>query len=152
MNILLNNNQNKVLVSEELMKLIKKSIVTALNYENIFEKVEVSLLLIDNEEIQKLNKEYRDVDLITDVLSFPMYDDISEVLDEEYLYLGDIVISCERAMEQAKEFGHSVEREIGYLTVHSVLHLLGYDHMNEDDKVIMRQKEEEILEKVNLTR
>jgi probable rRNA maturation factor len=152
MNILLNNHQSKVLVSEDLMRLIKKSIVTALNYENIFEKVEVSLLLIDNEEIQRLNKEYRDVDLITDVLSFPMYDDINEALDEEYLYLGDIVISCESAMEQALEFGHSVEREIGYLTVHSVLHLLGYDHMNEDDKAIMRKKEEEILEKVNLTR
>ncbi|MEA1974777.1 MAG: rRNA maturation RNase YbeY [Bacillota bacterium] len=152
MNILLSNHQNKVPVSEELMNLIRKSITVALNYENIFEKVEVSLLLIDNEEIRKLNKEYREVDLITDVLSFPMYDDVNEALDEDYLFLGDVVVSCERAIEQAKEFGHSVEREIGYLTVHSILHLLGYDHMNEDEKAIMRKKEEEILAKVNLTR
>ncbi len=152
MNILLNNHQNKVPVSEELMDLVKKSITAALNYENIFEKVEVSLLFIDNDEIRELNKEYRGVNLPTDVLSFPMYDDISEALEEEYLYLGDIVISCEKAIEQAKDFGHSVEREIGYLTVHSVLHLLGYDHMNEEDKAIMREKEEEILKKVDLER
>ena len=152
MNILLNNHQNKVPVSEELMDLVKKSITAALNYENIFEKVEVSLLFIDNDEIRELNKEHRGVNLPTDVLSFPMYDDISEALEEEYLYLGDIVISCEKAIEQAKDFGHSVEREIGYLTVHSVLHLLGYDHMNEEDKAIMREKEEEILKKVDLER
>jgi len=152
MNILLNNHQNKVPVSKELMDLVKKSITAALNYENIFEKVEVSLLFIDNDEIRELNKEHRGVNLPTDVLSFPMYDDISEALEEEYLYLGDIVISCEKAIEQAKDFGHSVEREIGYLTVHSVLHLLGYDHMNEKDKAIMREKEEEILKKVDLER
>ncbi|MDM8533435.1 rRNA maturation RNase YbeY [Clostridiaceae bacterium HSG29] len=152
MNILLNNHQNKVPVSNELMDLVKKSITAALNYENIFEKVEVSLLFIDNDEIRELNKEHRGVNLPTDVLSFPMYDDISKALDEEYLYLGDIVISCEKAIEQAKDFGHSVEREIGYLTVHSVLHLLGYDHMNEKDKAVMREKEEEILKKVDLER
>jgi len=152
MNILLNNHQNKVPVSKDLMDLVKKSITAALNYENIFEKVEVSLLFIDNDEIRELNKEHRGVNLPTDVLSFPMYDDISEALEEEYLYLGDIVISCEKAIEQAKDFGHSVEREIGYLTVHSVLHLLGYDHMNEEEKVIMRKKEEEILKKVDLER
>jgi rRNA maturation RNase YbeY len=77
---------------------------------------------------------------------------LKEALDEDYLYLGDIVISGERAVEQAKDYGHSVEREIGYLTVHSVLHLLGYDHIDEEEKKIMRVREEEILEKINLKR
>lgn len=152
MNILLNNNQNQVKISDALMDLIRKSIVTTLETEGIEENVEISLLLIDDREIRHLNKEYRDKDAATDVLSFPMYDDLDEALDEGYLYLGDIVISGERALEQAKDFGHSVEREMGYLTVHSVLHLLGYDHMNEADKKIMRKKEEEILEKIDLKR
>lgn len=152
MNILLNNHQNKVSISEELMKLIKLSITESLKSEEIYENVEISLLLIDNEEIRELNKKHRGKDEATDVLSFPLYDDINDALDEDYLYLGDIVISCERAIEQASDFGHSVEREIGYLTVHSVLHLLGYDHMNEEDKKIMRKKEEEILEKIDLGR
>lgn len=152
MNILLSNHQDKVKISDELMALIRKSIVATLESEEIYEDVEVSLLLIDNKEIKHLNNEYRNVNEATDVLSFPMYDDLEEALDEDYLYLGDIVISGERAVEQAKDFGHSVEREIGYLTVHSVLHLLGYDHMDEEEKKIMREREEEILEKINLKR
>jgi probable rRNA maturation factor len=152
MNILLSNHQDKVKISDELMALIRQSIVATLESEEIYEDVEVSLLLIDDKEIKHLNNEYRNVNEATDVLSFPMYDDLDEALDEDYLYLGDIVISGERAVEQAKDFGHSVEREIGYLTVHSVLHLLGYDHMDEEEKKIMREREEEILEKINLKR
>ncbi len=152
MNILLSNHQNKVKISDELMALIRQSIVATLESEEIYEDVEVSLLLIDNKEIKHLNNEYRNVNEATDVLSFPMYDDLEEALDEDYLYLGDIVISGERAVEQASDYGHSVEREIGYLTVHSVLHLLGYDHMDEEEKKVMREREEMILEKINLKR
>lgn len=152
MNILLSNHQDKVKISDELMALIRKSIVATLESEEIYEDVEVSLLLIDNKEIKHLNKEYRNVNEATDVLSFPLYDNLEEALDEDYLYLGDIVISGEQAVEQAKDYGHSVEREVGYLTVHSVLHLLGYDHIEEADKKVMREKEEEILEKINLKR
>jgi len=152
MNILLSNHQDKVKISDELMALIRQSIVATLESEEIYEDVEVSLLLIDNKEIKHLNNEYRNVNEATDVLSFPMYDDLEEALDEDYLYLGDIVISGERAVEQASDYGHSVEREIGYLTVHSVLHLLGYDHMDEEEKKVMREREEMILEKINLKR
>lgn len=152
MNILLSNHQDKVKISDELMALIRQGIVATLESEEIYEDVEVSLLLIDNKEIKHLNNEYRNVNESTDVLSFPMYDDLEEALDEDYLYLGDIVISGEQAVEQAKDYGHSVEREIGYLTVHSVLHLLGYDHIDEEDKKVMRKREEEILEKMNLKR
>jgi len=152
MNILLSNHQDKVKISDELMALIRQGIVATLESEEIYEDVEVSLLLIDNKEIKHLNNEYRNVNEATDVLSFPMYDDLEEALDEDYLYLGDIVISGERAVEQAKDYGHSVEREIGYLTVHSVLHLLGYDHMDEEEKKVMREREEMILEKINLKR
>jgi len=152
MNILLSNHQDKVKISDELMALIRQGIVATLESEEIYEDVEVSLLLIDNKEIKHLNNEYRNVNESTDVLSFPMYDNLEEALDEDYLYLGDIVISGEQAVEQAKDYGHSVEREIGYLTVHSVLHLLGYDHIDEEDKKVMRKREEEILEKMNLKR
>ncbi len=152
MNILLSNHQDKVKISDELMALIRQGIVATLESEEIYEDVEVSLLLIDNKEIKHLNNEYRNVNEATDVLSFPMYDNLEEALDEDYLYLGDIVISGERAVEQAADYGHSVEREVGYLTVHSVLHLLGYDHMDEEEKKVMREKEEAILEKINLKR
>jgi len=152
MNILLSNHQDKVKISDELMALIRQGIVATLESEEIYEDVEVSLLLIDNKEIKHLNNEYRNVNEATDVLSFPMYDNLEEALDEDYLYLGDIVISGERAVEQAGDYGHSVEREVGYLTVHSVLHLLGYDHVDEDEKKIMREKEEAILERINLKR
>ena len=152
MNILLSNHQDKVKISDELMALIRQGIVATLESEEIYEDVEVSLLLIDNKEIKHLNNEYRNVNESTDVLSFPMYDNLEEALDEDYLYLGDIVISGEQAVEQAKDYGHSVEREVGYLTVHSVLHLLGYDHIDEEEKKVMRKREEEILERMNLKR
>lgn len=116
-------------------------------------------MFADNEQIRGINCEQRDIDRATDVLSFPFLDakngDIT-VSDEDfyegYLSLGDIVISLERAKEQAEEYGHSFEREVGFLTCHSMLHLLGYDHIDEADRVIMRKKEEEILKKLKLTR
>ena len=122
------------------------------------ENFEISVLIVDNSFIKELNRNYRNVNKETDVLSFPIFEfkngklleDI--VIMEDEIPLGDIVISIEKAAQQAKEFGHSLEREIAYLTVHSVLHLLGFDHIEEDDRKVMREYEEQILQSMGLTR
>lgn len=114
--------------------------------------VEISLTLVDGEEIRELNRTYRNVDKVTDVLSFPQFDDLNELPEEEEILLGDVVICRQRAEEQAEEFGHSVEREMVYLFVHSICHLLGYDHMEEEDKKEMRAKEEAVMERIQVTR
>ena len=116
------------------------------------ERVEISLTLVDAEEIQQLNRDYRNVDKVTDVLSFPQYDDLNELPEEGEIMLGDVIICRQRAEEQAEEFGHSVEREMVYLFVHSVCHLLGYDHMDDEEKAEMRAKEESVMEQINVTR
>ena len=110
------------------------------------------MTFVSLEEIHELNREYRQVDSPTDVLSFPQFDDLDELPEEGEIMLGDVVICSDRAKEQAEEFGHSFEREIIYLFVHSVLHLLGYDHMDEDEKRIMRRREEEVMERIGLKR
>ena len=115
-------------------------------------KTEVSVTLVTDEEIHQLNKQYRNVDRPTDVLSFALDEgDEPELVDapEEHL-LGDIIISAETAQRQGEEFGHGLEREIVYLSVHGLLHLLGYDHMKEEDKKIMRAKEEEAMKAIDL--
>lgn len=157
--IFTDNTQDKIEVTDALEKLIKDVAEGVLEFEEIDEKCEVNVMFADNEQIRGINREQRDIDRATDVLSFPFLDakngDIT-VSDEDfyegYLSLGDIVISLERAKEQAEEYGHSFEREVGFLTCHSMLHLLGYDHIDEADRVIMRKKEEEILKKLKLTR
>ena len=116
---------------------------------------EVDITIVDDEEIHTLNREYRNVDRPTDVLSFALdegEEDEPELIDgpEEHL-LGDIIISAETAQRQGEEFGHGLEREIVYLAVHGLLHLLGYDHMTEEDKKIMRAKEEEALREIRLS-
>ncbi len=122
------------------------------------ENTEVGITLVDNEEIQNLNSQYRKIDSPTDVLSFAMDEtgtvetDITFVNASDLHLLGDIVISMERTVEQAKEYGHSTERELGFLTVHGMLHLLGYDHTTEEDALIMREWEEKILQKLKLVR
>ncbi len=134
---------------------IKKCINTALAMENVTVPCEVNVLVTNDRGIRIINQASRDIDKATDVLSFPMFqltagetpDDWSDYIDPEtgLCPLGDMAISLERAQEQAKEFGHSVRREIGYLTIHSVLHLLGYDHLDEGpQKAQMRKREEEI--------
>lgn len=155
----IDNNQDKINVDEELENLAKLVIKKALEYEGVNEKCEVNLMFVDNQEIKEINNEQRNIDSATDVLSFPMLDAKNgEILVsesdyfEDYLVLGDIVISLERAKEQAEEYGHSFFREVGFLTCHSILHLLGYDHMEDSDRVIMRQKEEKILSLLELTR
>ena len=116
------------------------------------DRAEISLTLVEPEEIKSLNAEYRNVDSVTDVLSFPQFEDKEQMPSEGELCLGDVVICVERAQQQAEEYGHSFEREMVYLLVHSLLHLLGYDHMDDDEKAIMRDKEEHVMEHVNLRR
>ena len=116
------------------------------------ERAEISLTLVSLEEIRELNRDYRDVDRETDVLSFPQYECIEEMPEEGELCLGDVVICLDKVKSQAEEFGHSFEREFVYLFVHSLLHLLGYDHMEDDEKTVMRAKEEATMKEINLLR
>lgn len=151
-----NYNAISELPNEE--KLIKEVVSRVLEEEKVLPEVDVYITLTNNEEIHKINKEYRDVDRPTDVLSFPMYerDGIAglknDTDDEIEKILGDIIVSIEKVREQAKEYGHSFERELAYLVTHGMLHLLGYDHMIEEEKAVMRKREEEILETLNITR
>jgi metalloprotein, YbeY/UPF0054 family len=147
-------------------KLIEQVIEQALNYEKCPYEAEINVVLTDNEGIHEINKRFREIDAPTDVLSFPMIDyqepsDFSEVEDhvEEYfnpesgeLLLGDIMISVDKVKEQADLYGHSLERELAFLTAHSMLHLCGYDHMIDEERKVMEQKQEEILELLNITR
>lgn len=139
-------------------EIIKKVTQTVLELEKIKHNLEIYITLTNNEEIHKINKEYRDVDRPTDVLSFPMYEreEISKLREDKQNeideVLGDIIISIPKVKEQAEEYGHSYERELAYLTTHGMLHLLGYDHMIDEEKVIMREHEEKVLEKLNILR
>ena len=134
--------------------LIREAIVESLVYEGFENDVQLSITFTDNEGIRAINKSYRNIDSATDVLSFPLVDfegGEEPPTDEPLLPLGDIVISLERAREQAEEFGHSYERELAFLTVHSMLHLLGYDHVNsEEEDMDMRRRQKEILEGMGL--
>ncbi|MBE3591688.1 MAG: rRNA maturation RNase YbeY [Thermoanaerobacter sp.] len=159
MNILIDNRQDKV-DTINLEKLVEKVIKTVLEVEEVIDNVEVSVSFVDNEEIRKLNKYYRGIDKPTDVLSFPLaefedtYAEVEEIEkdSEEVQPIGDIVISLEKALEQSMEYGHSFEREVAYLTAHSMLHLLGYDHETEEERKIMRKKEEEVMARLNIGR
>ncbi|MBO7209318.1 MAG: rRNA maturation RNase YbeY [Clostridia bacterium] len=142
------NNQNKIEFTKEFEQLINDTVKASFQYENVPE-ISVSVLICDDEEIHELNRQYRDIDRPTDVLSFPMYDDEGNLDPDE---LGDIVISLERAKLQSEEYGHSIERELAFLTAHSMLHLFGYDHLEEDEQKEMFYKQEEILRKLGLTR
>jgi probable rRNA maturation factor len=145
------NRQDRLKVTDEFVENIQKVCDFALNEEGLKEKYQISLLFVDNEEIREINNDTRKIDRETDVLSFPMLD-YEEGKDGDELVLGDMVLSLERALEQSEEYGHSYEREVSYLVVHSILHLLGYDHMIEEDKKRMRQREEEILNKLEIRR
>ena len=116
------------------------------------ELCEISLSVVSPEEIRELNAAYRDKDSVTDVLSFPQYDDLAEIENESEISLGDVVICDEVAHAQAEEYGHSYEREFVYLFVHSVHHLLGYDHMEPDEKDEMRRHEEQVMSAIGITR
>ena len=161
------NRQNVIEVTDELINIINEVCDLALKDEEVVMPYQISLLFVDNKEIRQINNETRGIDKATDVLSFPMLDypenmvfknvyknkKFNEIyLDGDELVLGDMVLSLERAKEQSIEYNHSFEREVCYLVVHSILHLLGYDHMNDEDKSKMRAREEEILGKLNINR
>lgn len=153
MNLLITNEQSKAEFSAEYESLIEKAVRQSLLHEQYDEDYEISVLITDDEHIHELNREYRGVDRPTDVLSFPMFefDEEGNMIDDGGEQLGDIVISLETALRQAEEYGHAPSREVAFLTVHSMLHLLGYDHVNGGlEQATMREKEEAILELLGL--
>ncbi|NLY46195.1 MAG: rRNA maturation RNase YbeY [Tissierella sp.] len=146
MEIYIDNRQSEINISEYMEELFQKVIKESLLVEGKSLDYEVSVSLVDNSEIKELNRDYRGVDNETDVLSFPLDDDFGMDLP----LLGDIIISVEKAVEQAEEYGHSLERELAYLTAHSMFHLMGYDHMEKEEKEIMRSKEKLVMQNVGL--
>ena len=153
--VLITNSQKAVKVPSGLRILIRRACNAVLEYEHFEAPAEISVTFVDNNRIHELNKEYRDKDSATDVLSFPLGENGEYDIDEDNgcKLLGDIVISVERAIEQAQMYGHSLRREIGFLTVHSMLHLLGYDHEGSNLEALrMREKEEAVLTQLGLPR
>ncbi|SFS61575.1 rRNA maturation RNase YbeY [Paenibacillus sp. 453mf] len=156
------NNQEQYNISDELISLLTQLLEKAAEMEGVDEG-EVALTFVNDEEIHELNKEYRGIDRPTDVLSFAMNETLDEELDIVYELeegesvdvpdvLGDIIISVPTAIAQSEEYGHSVERELGFLFVHGFLHLLGYDHQDETSEAEMMGKQEAVLASVGLTR
>lgn len=146
------NDQSKEEITYSLKMLLRHAIIETLEYEGYDKDAEVSLTFTDNEKIHELNKQFRDVDRATDVLSFPMLGSEDDIDEDEETMLGDIVISLEKAREQAEEYGHSFEREVAFLCVHSVLHLLGYDHeLSEADDLDMRIRQRIVMERLGLS-
>jgi len=157
--IFLENEQNKFELTEEIENLIKKAIELSLIKENFNIHSEISVTLMDDEGIRKVNKEYRNIDAPTDVLSFPLVEMhegkiISNIgdydLDEDAIILGDILISLEMVQKQANEYQHSFERELAFLVTHGVYHLLGYDHQDEESEKLMIGKQKEVLKEMGL--
>ncbi len=147
------NEQNFLDIDKKLEQSLFDLIELVLKKENIDKDAEVSVMFVDDLKIHELNKIHRHIDKSTDVLSFPQYESLKDKDNlDDYLILGDIVISTETATRQAKEYNHSLLREIGFLVVHSMFHLLGYDHDTDANTKIMRQKEELVLNDYNLTR
>ena len=150
------NRQELLPLSYKLKMLVRRAVETTLDYEQYENPIDVSVTFTDNEGIRELNRKFRNIDRPTDVLSFPLFDYTGESeeppVDEFVGMLGDIVISLEQAKKQAEEFGHSFEREAAFLTVHSMLHLLGYDHeAGGDEEADMRRRQREILDRMGLS-
>ncbi len=153
--VMISNDQKKVKLPKGIRPLVRKCCQAVLSEENFTDPAEVSVLFVDNDEIQRLNKFYREKDKPTDVLSFPLGENgVYDINNETGAkLLGDVVISMETALKQAKIYDHSLEREVGFLTVHSMLHLLGYDHETTPlEAAKMHEKEEMILEELGITR
>lgn len=154
--IYFDNHQDKHPLTYRLKMLVREAIEATLDYEQYGNPCEVSVSFVDNAEIRGLNKKFRSIDKATDVLSFPLFDYEGESeeppVDEMLGMLGDIVLSLEQAALQAEEYGHSFEREVAFLTVHSMLHLLGYDHeTGEEDEADMRRRQSEIMDLMGLS-
>lgn len=148
MEVYYDDRQDNITITEDMKNLIEKSIKAVLKVEELDDDVEVSVSFVGDYEIRDLNRDYRGVDKSTDVLSFPMDDEF--IIDNRIL--GDVIINTRRVMEQAEELGHSHERELSYLTVHSVLHLLGYDHIEDEDKKEMREREKLAMKELEIYR
>ncbi|WP_106497112.1 rRNA maturation RNase YbeY [Lentibacillus sp. Marseille-P4043] len=143
-------------IPSDYVDMLQRLLIFAAEKEGISNEAEVSVNFVDNKEIQELNRNYRGIDKPTDVISFALQETVEgeiHVVGEDIpLVLGDIVISVDRAKEQAEDYNHSLEREIGFLTVHGFLHLLGYDHMVKEEEAVMFQKQEDILDAFGLER
>jgi len=159
---IIENEQDKLEFTKELEEIMQKAVATTLETVGADAETgfEVSILITDDEGIHEINRETREVDSPTDVLSFPIleFDEDGVMIEEsgdydgDLLLLGDIVLSLERAKAQAEEYGHTLQREVGFLTVHSTLHLLGFDHMEEPYTSVMRAREKEIMDIMDLHR
>ena len=153
---LLTDNRTDWNFDENFLKIVTKAAEESLKYENFDPNCEISLSFVTNSEIHKINKQFRNIDRETDVLSFPQltFEDgeIPEKNENGEIILGDIIISVEKAKAQAEEYGHSLEREIAFLTAHSMLHLMGYDHMTEEDEKEMFGRQRAIMENIGIGR
>ena len=143
--VLFDDRQNLLNITRDNEEAVERAVEAVLKEESLDGDFEVSVSFVTNQEIKELNKEYRNVDSETDVLSFPMNEEF-----EGLIILGDIVISTQKIIEQAHDLGNSLEREMSYLIVHSMLHLIGYDHMENDEKSIMRAKEKKIMKNLKI--
>ena len=145
--VIITNDQKEVKIPTGVRMLVRRCCNAVLTFEDFSEPAEISVTFVDDERIHEINKEHRNIDSSTDVLSFPLGEngEYDRNLDTGACLLGDIVISVPTAVRQAKTYGHTLQREIGFLTVHSMLHLLGYDHEDDKMKKAMREKEEFIL-------
>ncbi len=161
MEIIIENEQDIIEVNDKLKDIINTAVEKSLEHEGFEIPSETSIVLTDDNGIHQLNKQYRDVDKPTDVLSFPILDILKGQInqdsgdidkDKELILLGDIVISLETVKRQAEEYGHSFNRELAFLTTHGMFHLLGYDHMNEADEKEMLEKQEKVLRLMELAR
>ena len=155
--IFFSNSQKALKVTTELKALVRKAVRAALEYEKFAQNAEISVSFVSKDEIRALNKEYRGIDRETDVLSFPMLDGDADVGDTDMnsgaVELGDVIICGEVAVGQAETYGHTVEREVAFLAVHSTLHLLGYDHeRSKEEEAEMFNKQEEILNVAGIPR
>ena len=151
--VIISNHQKAVKIPTGVRMLVRRCCNAVLQLEQFPHNAEISVVFIDNDQIQELNREYRGKDMPTDVLSFPMGENGEYEInhDTDAVILGDVAMSMEKAVEQAYKYDHSLEREIGFLTAHSVLHLLGYDHEQGGlDRVRMREKEEQVMTQLGL--
>ena len=157
--------ETKIKLALEYEDIITKVVNTAVDTEDCPYDIELNVILTDNKEIKEINNNYREIDNATDVLSFPMVDytvpsDFSHLEDDDTyfnpetgeLLLGDIIISVEKVMEQASEYGHTLERELAFLTAHSMMHLFGYDHMTEEERILMEERQELVLKTLGINR
>lgn len=155
MTVLIDNRTDWVL-DDEFERLFNDVVLESLKFENFDTQCEVSISIVDNSEIKNINKQFRHIDKETDVLSFPQLTfeegEVADVNENDEIILGDIIISIEKAIFQAEEYGHGLRREIAFLTAHSMLHLMGYDHMEPEERDIMFEKQEKILGNLGITR